>query len=421
MGALGVNQRWLFTAVFMLGAALAGLGGALRFRASRRTWRSTSRWSPTPSWSWWSAAWARSRRVPRRAPHRRDQGVLHRPGLLEAHARRRVHRHGGGAGPAALGPARPPAGRARAGRSCPFGSSGGKLSCPLLGLLVPAAFRRLRARPPHRRAGVRLFAVSLHFLLGPGGMVSFGHAAYFGSAPTAPRCSCCAPACRWSCPALARSPGSPAPRCSAGSACGSPASTSRCSRWPSRRSCGRSPSSGTGDRRLQRPDRPLASGVAGLARRLLLRPDARALRARDRRALAHRRLALRLRLRAEPRSPLRAAAIGIDVRAQQWAAFIIAGSLRRAGRQPVRVLQGFDLARDASSVPRSVDGLVMVLLGGVQTLPGPVRGAALFTWLEDAVSREIEYWRACHRRGDRVCWCSAFPAGIAGLFKSALR
>src|SRR5262245_65704873 len=28
-GALGVNQRWLFTAVFALGAALAGLGGAL--------------------------------------------------------------------------------------------------------------------------------------------------------------------------------------------------------------------------------------------------------------------------------------------------------------------------------------------------------------------------------------------------------
>ena len=28
-GALGVNQRWLFTSVFALGAALAGLGGAL--------------------------------------------------------------------------------------------------------------------------------------------------------------------------------------------------------------------------------------------------------------------------------------------------------------------------------------------------------------------------------------------------------
>ena len=32
-----------------------------------------------------------------------------------------------------------------------------------------------------------LFAASLHFLMGIGGMTSFGHAAYFGSAPTARR------------------------------------------------------------------------------------------------------------------------------------------------------------------------------------------------------------------------------------------
>ena len=34
-------------------------------------------------------------------------------------------------------------------------------------------------------------------------------------------------------------------------------------------------------------------------------------------------------------------------------------------------------------MPRSVDGLVMVLLGGIQTLTGPVVGAAVFTWLRD--------------------------------------
>ena len=36
----------------------------------------------------------------------------------------------------------------------------------------------------------------------------------------------------------------------------------------------------------------------------------------------------------------------------------------------------------------------MVLLGGVNALSGPVLGAAIFTWLEDLVSREIAYWRA---------------------------
>ena len=36
----------------------------------------------------------------------------------------------------------------------------------------------------------------------------------------------------------------------------------------------------------------------------------------------------------------------------------------------------------------------MVLLGGVQSLTGPVWGAALFTWLQDAAARNVEYWRA---------------------------
>ena len=65
------------------------------------------------------------------------------------------------------------------------------------------------------------------------------------------------------------------------------------------------------------------------------------------------------------------------------------------------------------SVPRSVDGLVMVLLGGVQSLAGPVIGAGLFTWLEDAVSRNIDYWRA--GLGAAVLLLVlAFPQGIAG-------
>jgi branched-chain amino acid transport system permease protein len=42
VGALGVNQRWLFTSVFALGTFLAALGGACRCRTSRPT--STSTW-----------------------------------------------------------------------------------------------------------------------------------------------------------------------------------------------------------------------------------------------------------------------------------------------------------------------------------------------------------------------------------------
>jgi branched-chain amino acid transport system permease protein len=55
---------------------------------------------------------------------------------------------------------------------------------------------------------------------------------------------------------------------------------------------------------------------------------------------------------------------------------------------------GQHLARELV-VGKSVDGLVMVLLGGVQTLAGPVVGAVTFTWLHDVVARNTDYWRAC--------------------------
>jgi branched-chain amino acid transport system permease protein len=93
-------------------------------------------------------------------------------------------------------------------------------------------------------------------------------------------------------------------------------------------------------------------------------------------------------LRASRDSPLRAEAIGIDVRAQQWAAFIVAGVSAGLAGALFAFSKG-SISPETLSVPRSVDGLVMVLLGGVQTLAGPVWGAAHFTWLEDAVSREI--------------------------------
>ena len=46
------------------------------------------------------------------------------------------------------------------------------------------------------------------------------------------------------------------------------------------------------------------------------------------------------------------------------------------------------------SVGRSIDGLVMVLLGGIQTLAGPIVGAAVFAVLQDYVMRQTEYWHA---------------------------
>jgi branched-chain amino acid transport system permease protein len=58
----------------------------------------------------------------------------------------------------------------------------------------------------------------------------------------------------------------------------------------------------------------------------------------------------------------------------------------------------------------------MVLLGGLQSLSGPVWGAALFTWLEDSASRNVDYWRAA-LGGVILVLVLAFPQGIVGLLK----
>jgi branched-chain amino acid transport system permease protein len=123
-------------------------------------------------------------------------------------------------------------------------------------------------------------------------------------------------------------------------------------------------------------------------------------------------------LRAARDSPLRAEAVGIPVRRVQWAAFTAAGALAGVAGAVYAFSKG-SISPEVLSVPRSVDGLVMVLLGGLHTLTGPVWGAVLFTWLEDATSREIEYWRAAIG-AVILALVLAFPQGVAGFTKERL-
>jgi len=68
---------------------------------------------------------------------------------------------------------------------------------------------------------------------------------------------------------------------------------------------------------------------------------------------------------------------------------------------------------EALGIPRSVDVLVMMLLGGQNALFGPLLGAAAFTWLQDALARMTEYWRAAV--GVVILLIvSVFPLGIGG-------
>ncbi|WP_421996678.1 ABC transporter permease [Reyranella sp.] len=98
-------------------------------------------------------------------------------------------------------------------------------------------------------------------------------------------------------------------------------------------------------------------------------------------------------LRAGRDSPLRAEAIGIDLRGFQWMAFVLVGTVAGLAGAVYAFSKG-SISPATISIAQSTDGLVMVLLGGVDTLTGPLVGAGLFTWLRDEVARRTEFWRA---------------------------
>ena len=119
-------------------------------------------------------------------------------------------------------------------------------------------------------------------------------------------------------------------------------------------------------------------------------------------------------MRAGRDSPLRADAIGIDVKRMQWVAFV--DRRRCSPAWPARCIafSKGSISPDSMHVGKSVDGLVMVLLGGVQTLAGPVVGAVTFTWLHDTVARNTDYWRAM-LGAIILMLVLLFPQGIAGF------
>jgi branched-chain amino acid transport system permease protein len=118
-------------------------------------------------------------------------------------------------------------------------------------------------------------------------------------------------------------------------------------------------------------------------------------------------------LRASRDSSLRADAIGIDVKGIQWAAFAVAGLFAGLAGALFVFAKG-STSPEVISVAKSVDGLVMVLLGGLQTLVGPVVGAATFRVLQDYFIGITQYWHAV-LGGVILLLVLAFPQGIAGF------
>jgi len=120
-------------------------------------------------------------------------------------------------------------------------------------------------------------------------------------------------------------------------------------------------------------------------------------------------------MRASRDSVLRSDAIGMDVKRLQWTAFVVAGAAAGVAGGLFAFSKG-SISPETLNIGKSVDGIVMVMLGGLQTLIGPIVGAITFGWLQDSISRSTDYWRAM-LGGIILLLVLLFPQGIAGFVR----
>jgi branched-chain amino acid transport system permease protein len=424
VAALGVDQKWLFTSVFFLGAFLAGLGGALQVARAPTTLHMdldiiAEVFVVTVVGGMGSVPGAFLAALLISELHAfgimvfpkitlvltflvmavvlviRPYGLLGRP---PTHAR-------------AAGPARAimlePAPRALV--AAGVAALAAAIVLPLMG----GDYARIMAT---EMVILVLFAASLHFMMGPGGLASFGHAAYFGVGAYAGAL-------------LLKHLGAPmeigllAAPLAAGAAgilvgffvvrlegvylamltlAFAQIAWSAAFQWVDVTGgdngiLGVWPSAWAKDKSVYYLF-VLAVCVAGTLalRHAIHAPFGYALRAaRDNR--------------------LRAEAIGIDVDRVRWAAFAVAAAFAGIAGALFAYAKG-SVFPTYLAIPKSVDALLMVLLGGIETLSGPIVGALVFHGLQEQLVRWVEHWRAAMGLVI-IGLVLAFPQGIAGFVR----
>ncbi|MBB3897804.1 ABC transporter permease [Roseococcus suduntuyensis] len=420
VGALGVNQRMLFTTVFFLGSVLAGLGGALQLpRESVNLQMDLAIIAEAfvvvvigglgslpgaflaalllgqlqafgilifPKITLVLAFLVMAVVLVVR-PH----GLLGRP-PASAHAAHVVE------------PPYPPA--------TPLARNLG-FAALALAVLVPPFMGEFALIVFTEIAIMVLFAASLHFIMGPGGMASFGHAAYFGlgaygaallakhfAAPmelglfAAPLMAGFAGVVfGWFCVRLS---GVYAAMLTLAFA---QIAWSTAFQWVEITG-GDNGILGVWPSAWAQPKLVyyymalvLCVGVTLLLRRAIFAPFGYALRAgRD--------------------SPLRAEAIGMDGFRIRWVAFILAAIAAGIAGGLFAYAKG-SVFPTYMAIPRSVDALLMVLLGGVQTVSGPIVGALAYTWIHEQLMRSFDLWRL-FLGSVIVALVLFFPQGLVG-------
>jgi len=114
-------------------------------------------------------------------------------------------------------------------------------------------------------------------------------------------------------------------------------------------------------------------------------------------------------------SVLRAEAIGINRHSIQWLCFVIAGGFAGIAGVLYAYLKG-SVFPDNLAIPTSVDGLVMVLMGGIQTVSGPIFGAAVYKALAIFMTSQTDLWKLILGLMI-VALVLVFPEGIVGFFQ----
>jgi branched-chain amino acid transport system permease protein len=422
VGALGVNQRWLFTSVFMFGSFLAGLGGALQLPREAVTLHMdlamiTEVFVVVVVGGLGSITGAYLAAVLIGLVH--AFGIVYFPKstLVLAFLVMAVVLVAKPYG--LLG--RKPSGHAARGQAIPEPLL--KPADDLTKALGAALLAALVILPPFLGDyGVSfmtelvifaLFAASLHFMMGPGGMHSFGHAAYFGLGAYG-----AALAVKWLAAPMAMGLlASPLLAGLAGVLFGwfcvrlsgvylamltlafAQIAWATAFQWVDITG-GDNGILGVWPSEWAKPKLvyfylALALAAAGVLalRQIIFSPFGYALRAgRD--------------------SPLRAEATGLNVQRLQWAGFTIAAIAAGLAGGLFAFFKG-SVFPTYMAIPKSVDALLMVLLGGVQTVSGPVVGAFVFAGLEEQLMRFTSYWRFILGLVI-VLLVMLFPKGITG-------
>lgn len=124
-------------------------------------------------------------------------------------------------------------------------------------------------------------------------------------------------------------------------------------------------------------------------------------------------------LRATRDSGLRSEAVGINNKRIQWAAFVIAGTFAALAGALFAYLKG-SVFPDNAGIALSVDSLVMVLLGGVETVSGAVVGAIVY--------KALSIWLVSYTELSKLVMGAVivvlvvmFPKGIVGTFDGLIK